>query len=239
MNYYTDLFTVETFEAYLRSDRSISGFRESQLGMAKRLEPGDKLIAYIKGLSRWAGILEVIDGPSIDACRFSIRPMILSSSDFVFVRWLVCRWSNRFRFVSHSYSTTCRLRKAGKTHIGWARYFEVCNISPTPMASCWNGYSLNRRVHQAPTRLTPICSRPCVHSRSSERTESLVYWCPRMSPKHRWRTQGEPASRFRSKPSWPSSVKRWDFEYGFQKMTEDWFVRTGTRRMGAWLTLCR
>jgi len=60
MTYFTDLFTVETYEAFLASDRTISGFRSTQTGMAKRLQRGDKLIAYIKGLSRWAGVLEVI-----------------------------------------------------------------------------------------------------------------------------------------------------------------------------------
>jgi hypothetical protein len=64
--YYTDLFTVETYEAFLRSDRTVSGFRETQEGMAKRIKPGDKLIAYIKGLSRWAAVIEVIDGPFRD-----------------------------------------------------------------------------------------------------------------------------------------------------------------------------
>jgi hypothetical protein len=34
--------------------------------MAARLKPGDKLLAYIKGLSRWAGVLEVVDGPFIE-----------------------------------------------------------------------------------------------------------------------------------------------------------------------------
>lgn len=63
MAYYTDLFTVETYEAFLRSDRSISGFRETQFGMANRIQPGDKLLAYVKGLSRWAGVIEVISGP--------------------------------------------------------------------------------------------------------------------------------------------------------------------------------
>lgn len=66
MAYFTDLFTVETYESFLNSDRTISGFRETQMGMAKRLAKGDKLVGYIKGLSRWAAILEVIEGPFVD-----------------------------------------------------------------------------------------------------------------------------------------------------------------------------
>jgi hypothetical protein len=36
--YFTNLFTVETYEAYLKSDRTISGFRETQMGMAQARE---------------------------------------------------------------------------------------------------------------------------------------------------------------------------------------------------------
>jgi hypothetical protein len=84
MAYYTDLFTVETYEAFLRSDQTISGFRETQTGMAKRLQPGDKLLAYVKGLSRWAAVLEVARGPFIDK-----TPIFLPSDDPFVVRFKV------------------------------------------------------------------------------------------------------------------------------------------------------
>src|ERR1041384_4194108 len=73
MPYFTDLFTVETYEAFLASDRTISGFRETQVGMANRIKQGDKLLAYIKGLSRWAGVLEVVEGPFIDRTPLFVR----------------------------------------------------------------------------------------------------------------------------------------------------------------------
>lgn len=82
--YYTDLFTVETYEAFLRSPRNVSGFRESQEGMAKRIKPGDKLIAYVKGLSRWAAILEVVDGPYRDT-----SPLFLPADDPFVIRFHV------------------------------------------------------------------------------------------------------------------------------------------------------
>ncbi len=46
MNYWSDLFTPETFEAFGRSDRTISGFRESQPSMADKVRVGDKFICY-------------------------------------------------------------------------------------------------------------------------------------------------------------------------------------------------
>jgi len=81
MPYFTDLFTVETYQAFLASDRTFSGFRETQTSMAKRLKRGDKLLGYIKGLSRWAAVLEVVDGPNIDR-----TPLFLPENDPFVVR---------------------------------------------------------------------------------------------------------------------------------------------------------
>lgn len=64
MAYFTDLFSPETFEAFAKSDRTISGFRERQRTSAERLHAGDQLLCYVTRVSRWAGILEVIDGPA-------------------------------------------------------------------------------------------------------------------------------------------------------------------------------
>ena len=84
MAYFTDLFTVETYEAFLRSDRTVSGFRENQAGMTKRVNRGDKLLIYIKGLSRWAGLLELVDGPFEDR-----TPLFLAENDPFVVRFRV------------------------------------------------------------------------------------------------------------------------------------------------------
>lgn len=59
MAYYIDLFSPDTYDAFAKSDRSISGFRERQRGVASDIKPGDKFICYMTKLSRWIGILEV------------------------------------------------------------------------------------------------------------------------------------------------------------------------------------
>lgn len=84
MAYFTDLFTVETYQSFLASDRAVSGFRENQAGMTKRVKRGDKLLIYIKGLSRWAGVLEVVDGPVIDK-----TPLFLPLNDPFIIRFRV------------------------------------------------------------------------------------------------------------------------------------------------------
>lgn len=88
MAYYLDLFSPETYEAFGRSDRSISGFRMRQRNVARRIKPGDKFVCYMTRLSRWMGMLEVLEGPFDDdrpifypendpfVVRFRVRPLV-------------------------------------------------------------------------------------------------------------------------------------------------------------------
>lgn len=87
MAYYTDLFSPETYEAFGRSDRTLTGFRIRQRNVAGRIMPGDKLVCYMTKLSRWIGVLDVLEGPFIDdapiffpegdpfVVRFRVRPL--------------------------------------------------------------------------------------------------------------------------------------------------------------------
>lgn len=87
MAYYLDIFSPETYEAFSKSDKTLSGFRLKKEHLAHKIKPGDKLICYITKLSRWIGILEVlsdcfkdssprffeIDDPFI--VRFKVKPI--------------------------------------------------------------------------------------------------------------------------------------------------------------------
>lgn len=84
MTYYTNIFSPETYHAFTYSDKSISGFRIRQEGLANKLKPGDILICYITRLSRWCGLLEVIDGPFHDS-----TPIFLDEDDPFTVRFHV------------------------------------------------------------------------------------------------------------------------------------------------------
>lgn len=87
MAYYLDLFSPATYEAFSKSDRTISGFRARQRGVAQRIKRGDRLVCYMTKLSRWIGILEVESGPFEDATpifypdddpftiRFRVKPI--------------------------------------------------------------------------------------------------------------------------------------------------------------------
>jgi hypothetical protein len=84
MAYFSDLFSPETYEAFSRSSRDISGFRLRQKRMAERVSPGDVFVCYLTRLSRWFGLLEVVEGPFIDD-----TPIFLPESDPFVVRFRV------------------------------------------------------------------------------------------------------------------------------------------------------
>jgi len=59
MNYWLDLFTVQTYEEFQKAGAKVSGFRERQWNRCQRIQPGDKLLCYLTGISRWVGVLTV------------------------------------------------------------------------------------------------------------------------------------------------------------------------------------
>jgi len=84
MAYYIDLFSPETYHAFTNSDKSTSGFRERQRGIAAGVKPGDKLISYVTKLSRWVGVLEVTTGYFV-----SDSPIFTIAADPFIVRFKV------------------------------------------------------------------------------------------------------------------------------------------------------
>ena len=57
--YWLDLFTGTTWEEFKAHGGATSGFRERRRNMARKIKPGDYLLCYLTGLSRFIGILEV------------------------------------------------------------------------------------------------------------------------------------------------------------------------------------
>jgi len=88
MAYFIDLFSPETYEAFKRSTRDISGFRQRHKGLAERIGRHDIFVCYMTRLSRWFGLLEVTEGPFVDdkpifvpendpfVVRFRVRPLV-------------------------------------------------------------------------------------------------------------------------------------------------------------------
>jgi hypothetical protein len=89
MAYFLDLFSPQTYEAYKRSPRDVTGFRQRQANAATRVAVGDQLLCYLTSLGRWFGILEVVSAPFVDdspiflavddpfVVRFRVKPLIV------------------------------------------------------------------------------------------------------------------------------------------------------------------
>jgi hypothetical protein len=84
MAYFIDLFSPETYDAFARSPRDISGFRLRHNNMAQRIKAGDVFVCYLTRLSRWFGLLEVIEGPFIND-----KPIFVPENDPFVVRFRV------------------------------------------------------------------------------------------------------------------------------------------------------
>lgn len=65
-NYWLDLFTGTTWEEFLASGATVSGFRPRRWKSVQRMRPGDLLLCYATGVSRWIGVLEVTGEPFWD-----------------------------------------------------------------------------------------------------------------------------------------------------------------------------
>lgn len=90
MNYFIDLFSPETANAFTRSLQDVSGFRISRKTYIEnqKLGPGDKFICYVTRLQRFVGILEVKEKYFIDetpiftsendpfVLRFRVKPIV-------------------------------------------------------------------------------------------------------------------------------------------------------------------
>jgi len=84
--YWLDLFTGTTWAEFLKAGGGVSGFRESRWTTVKRIGPGDYLLCYLTGISRFIGILEVTSEPYREKtpiweneafpCRFKVKSVV-------------------------------------------------------------------------------------------------------------------------------------------------------------------
>ena len=65
-NYWLDLFSWKTWQEFLKAGGDVSGFNERRWNSVKKMKAGDYLLAYLTGISRWIGVLEVVSEPFQD-----------------------------------------------------------------------------------------------------------------------------------------------------------------------------
>lgn len=82
MAYYLVTFTPVTWRAFLKGDRTVTGFKEQR--NIEEVRPGsDVFVCYLTRLSRWFGILDVESGPYRDGSPIFAdgRPLFTPSPD--------------------------------------------------------------------------------------------------------------------------------------------------------------
>jgi hypothetical protein len=120
MAYFIDLFSPETYEAFAQSSRNISGFRGRHKNIAAKIKPGDVFVCYLTRLSRWFGLLEIVEGPFIDN-----SPIFVKENDPFAVRFRVIPkvWLEIERGIpiheDSIWSTLSFTRGLNKGSLGW------------------------------------------------------------------------------------------------------------------------
>lgn len=85
--HWLDLFTGVTWKEFLAAGGDISGFRESRWHTVQKIKPGDYLLCYLTGVSRFIGVLEATSAAFKDShaiwkdedfpCRLKVKPVIV------------------------------------------------------------------------------------------------------------------------------------------------------------------
>jgi len=65
-NYWLVLFTAKTWQEFLDAGANVSESREGRWKTVQRIKPGDYLLCYLTGVSRFIGVLEVTSDPFKD-----------------------------------------------------------------------------------------------------------------------------------------------------------------------------
>jgi len=84
MAYFVAVFSPQTYEAFSSSDRTIYGCQRRLQQRAAQVKIGDRLVCYMKGLSRWVGLLEIASPPYLDE-----TPLFVPQPDPFVVRFKV------------------------------------------------------------------------------------------------------------------------------------------------------
>jgi len=67
--YWLSLFNATTWKEFQDAGAEVMGFPETRQNTVKRIKPGDCLLGYLTGVSRWIAVLEVTSDPYDDLSR--------------------------------------------------------------------------------------------------------------------------------------------------------------------------
>ncbi|MBW4541361.1 MAG: EVE domain-containing protein [Myxacorys chilensis ATA2-1-KO14] len=67
--YWLSLFNTTTWQEFQDAGAEVMGFPETRQNTVRRIKPGDYLLGYLTGVSRWIAVLEVTSEPYDDLSR--------------------------------------------------------------------------------------------------------------------------------------------------------------------------
>lgn len=67
--YWLSLFNATTWKEFQDAGSEVMGFPVTRQNTVKRIKPGDYLLGYLTGVSRWIAVLEVTSEPYDDLSR--------------------------------------------------------------------------------------------------------------------------------------------------------------------------
>lgn len=90
--YWTALFSGQTWQEFISAGADTAGYREARWKTVQSIQPGDRLLCYMTGVSRWVGLLEVTSAPywsnepiwsdETFPCRVPVKALIVLKPEF-------------------------------------------------------------------------------------------------------------------------------------------------------------
>ena len=119
--YWLDLFSWTTWQEFLEGGAKVSGFRDRRWKTVQAIRPGDFLLCYLTGISRFIGLLGVVSEPFRDTSK------IWKDEDFpcrVKVKATIALTPETAVPVHELRGATCRSWKNLKSPHAWTGHFR-------------------------------------------------------------------------------------------------------------------
>lgn len=168
MTYWIDLYNGETWAAFVKSGAETAGFREERRKIVERLAPGDVLLCYLTGVSRFVGALEVTSTAFMDdaniwreglyPARVRARPIVLLSPETgVPIRDLEAL--SIFRNLKNPHAWTTRVRSSParwSKEDGEVVVRALTEAAANPIERPVDAKKLGRRPKALDTKIGPV-----------------------------------------------------------------------------------
>jgi predicted RNA-binding protein len=168
-NYWLDLFTGATWEEFLAAGSEVSGFRERRWKTVQQMKPGDYLLCYLTGISRWIGVLEVVSEAFKDStpiwrdedfpCRVKVRPVVTLTPETAVPVFELRDHLSVFRDLSNPHAWTGHFRGSParwKVADGEAVLAAVRDAADSPVVRPVDAAKLARRPRALKAAIGPV-----------------------------------------------------------------------------------